>query len=253
MTNRKVFKVLIPIMALFLCGVLVLVERYGVRKEKIETVNTDISSFSEAVDMETSCLILTSEEEVSVIYREMMEDVLDGMKIGYDVAAAEEGVSKQLLESYQTVVLTFQDWSCIGNELPILFEWVKDGGYLMTTVSPAANNSFRAIMQKIGIISLEDEYPGVYGFRMRNQCMIGAEEGDVFSYSVEEEEGLQTSLMVELEEACDVWMESEDGMVPLLWTKEHGDGKVAILNVAIADKYQRTSIDDKQFQPSGWI
>lgn len=239
MTNRKAFKVLIPIAALFCCGILVLAERYGVKKEKIETVTTDKASFTAAVESETSCLILTSEETISSTYQEMMETVLNGMKIGYDIAKAEDGVSEQELEQYQTVVITFQDWEAIGEDLQTLFQWIKGGGHLMTTVSPVNSSSFGAVMQKVGIVSMGEGYPGVYGFRMLQDCMIGAKEEDVFSYAIEEEDGLQTSLSVELDENCEVWMESENGQVPLLWTKELGEGKTAILNIAIADKYQR--------------
>ncbi len=238
MTNRKAFKVFIPLMALFVCGVVVLAERYGVRKEDIEIVTPDTSSFTPPVEQEKSCLILTSEEDVSAIYRDMMGIVLDGMKIGYDEAAVDGGLSEELLAGYRTVVITFQDWQSIGEDLQILFQWVKAGGHLMTTVSPVDSGSFRAAMQKIGVMDIGDEYPAVYGFRLKNNCMIGAGEGKVFSYAVEEE-GLLTSLPVELEEKCEVWMESEDGEVPLLWTKKQGEGKVAIINIAIADKYQR--------------
>lgn len=239
MTNRKALKVLIPIVALFFCGIIVLAERYGVKKENIEVIATDTYSFTPEVEIASSCLILSSDEKISETYQEMMETVLDGMKIGYDVSRAEDGISAQLLEQYQTVVITFQDWEAIGADLQTLFQWVKGGGYLMTTVSPINSSSFGAVMQKIGIVGIGDEYPGVYGFRMLQDCMIGAGEEDVFSYAVDEKEGLQTSLMVELDERCEIWMESEDGQVPLLWTKELGEGKTAILNIAIADKYQR--------------
>ncbi len=229
---------LLPIAALFLFGLIVLAERYGITAKLPVAAWVEETSFTQAVGLERTCLILTSEEQVSELYQDMMEVVLSDMRIGYDVADAEDGLTEQQLGGYETVILTFQDWEALGEDLRTLFAWVGEGGTLMTTVSPSYGSSFGTVMQKIGIVDIGDDYPEVFGFRMSRDCMIGIGEGEVMEYALDGE-GLQTSLNVELDENCEVWMESEDGQVPLLWTKEQGDGKVAILNIAIADKYQR--------------
>lgn len=240
MRKKQIIKVMIPVAALILCGIIVLLERYGVTNDYIQTYRLlETSEFTEDVTEEKTCLMLTSEEEVSAIYEEMMDNVLDGMEIGYDTLFLNDGLDGAVLDDYDTVVITFQEWKAIGEGLPALFEWVQDGGKLMTTVTPIVDGSFGAVKAKLGIISLGDSYPEVRGFRMLGDCMIGASEDEVFWYALEDEEGLTTSLQVELDEECKVWMESEDGSVPLIWSRDYGEGRVAIVNEAIAEKYQR--------------
>lgn len=230
-------KIWIPIIALFVGGMVVLMERVGVTYEYTQNNRTQLV-FSDDVEMDRECLILTSREEVSEIYETMMGIVLSDMKIAHESVSV-ENFDVETLGDYDTVVITFQEWGGLGENLPELFAWVKSGGNLMTAVTPVADGSFGAIEAKFGIISVGDEYPQVRGFRMLNDSMIGAPEDEVFWYVGEEEDGLYTSLMVELDEKCTVWMESEDGEVPLLWTRDYGDGTLALINEALSEKYQR--------------
>lgn len=240
MKGRHGFKIVIPLIALFLCGVVVILERYGITHEYTEGKGKEKNlAFSEEVALQKSCLLLTSEEEVSAIYEKMMSDVLDGMKIGHDSLFVDESFDAAVLSDYDTVVFTFQEWGTLGNALPEIFAWVKAGGNLMTTVAPSMDGSFVAVESQLGIISVADGYPAIYGFRMLKDCMIGAGEDEVFWYAGEDEEPVYTSLAVNLDEKCDVWMESGDGAVPLIWTRDYGEGKVAVINEAIAEKYQR--------------
>lgn len=240
MKKKQIVKVMIPITALILCGIIVLLERYGVTSNYVQTCELlKDSDFTADVREQNTCLMLTSEEEVSVIYEEMMDHVLDGMEIGYDTLLLTDGMDASVLRDYDTVVITFQEWKAIGESLPALFEWIQDGGKLMTTVTPAVDGSFGAVKGKLGIIGLGDSYPEVRGFRMLGDCMIGASEDETFWYAADGEEGLFTSLQVELDEKCKVWMESEDGTVPLIWSRDYGEGRIAVVNEAIAEKYQR--------------
>ena len=234
-------KIWMPVLVLVLCGMAVLLERFGVVCATVEKEPDGAGPvYSEALPQDTVCLILTSQEEpeTSAVYEKMMVAVLDGMKVGYDIRDAEAGVSADLLEKYETVIVTFQEWGCLGENLPELFSWVKKGGGLMAAVTPAWDSCFQAIALKAGIISCDGEYPEVRGFRMRGDCMIGAAPERLFSYVEEGEEGLHTSLMVELDESCRVWMESQEE-VPLIWTRDYGAGTVAIVNEALTEKYQR--------------
>lgn len=240
MKKKQIVKVMIPITALILCGIIVLLERYGVTSRYVQTYELlEESDFTSEVKEQKTCLMLTSEEEVSVIYEEMMNRVLDGMEVGYDTLLLTGGMDTGILWNYDTVVITFQNWKAIGESLPELFQWIQDGGKLMTTVTPVVDGSFGAVKGKLGIIGLGDSYPEVRGFRMLQDCMIGASEDEIFWYAAEGEEGLFTSLQVELDEKCKVWMESEDGSVPLIWSRDYGEGRVAVVNEAIAEKYQR--------------
>lgn len=240
MRNRKNRKLLIPVFALLLCGAMVLLERYGITGQNVnEPVWQAAADFSEDIEMESTCLILTKENEISTVFEKMTGVVLDGMKVRYDSRDIAEGISRELLDSYETVVLTFQQWGDLGDELVVLFQWVRDGGKLMAAVAPGYDGGFGAVMKKVGIENVGDDYPEIWGFQIRNHCMIGATDDEVFECVPREEEGLGTSLQVQLDPESHVWVASEDGTLPLLWTRDYGKGRVAVINVVITDKYQR--------------
>lgn len=240
MNKNHGMKVWIPVLALFLCGAVVVLERYGVTYEYTDNqAQNNVLEFSEAMETEKTCAVLTNGEEVSVLYEVMMSVVLEEMKVGYEILPVGENFDADILKAYDTVVITFQDWSALGEGLPGLFSWIKAGGSLMTTVAPIANGSFGTVASKLGIVSIGEEYAGIYGFRLLGDCMIGAPEDEVFWYDASGEEALHTSLQVELDEKCSIWMESEDGEVPLIWSRNYGEGTIAVVNEAIGEKYQR--------------
>lgn len=240
MKKTNCVRILIPIAALFISGIVVLLERYGVTYEYTsKEALVSLKDKTEAVMDEPACLILTSDDSASRDYEEMMAFVLDDMKIGYDVCSVDESFSADRLKDYDTAVITFADWAKLGDELSGVMSWVENGGGLMTTTTPAADKYFEAVGTRLGIVSIGEEYPAVYGFRLKNNVMIGAGEDETFKYAQSDDEVLYTSLEVELNDKCQVWMESDDGRIPLIWTKDVGEGRVGIINESIVSKYQR--------------
>lgn len=232
MKSKKPYRVLIPIIALLICGIIILLERNGITyKETLEEHKELV--FTPSIAQEKTCLILTNEEEVSGICTEIMCDVLEGMKIGYDVYKAED-FSYDLVENYETVVLTFQSWLSLGEDLQQLFAWVKKGGSLMNTLTPDVDAGFLAVSGKVGIENIDDEYPLVDGFQFFNDCLAGAPKGRIFPI-----EQMQGALGIQLDSECRTYMASGDGKVPLLWTKQYGEGQIAITNNVLTEKYQR--------------
>lgn len=241
MKIKNAGKVLIPLIALLVCGVVVLMERYGVTSEYImpgQAGNQELS-FSEAVSEETTCLILTNKEEVSAIYEEMMSFVLDDMCISYDVLFLDGENTIGDLSDYQTLVLTFEDWDVLSNDLLAICDWIKAGGAMMNMCTPLPGAAFLTVAGKLGIESGGTEYVSVKGMQVLNNQMIGGEEGRIFWYSDNHEEALETSLSVHLSDMCEVLLVSEDGKVPLLWKCKYGEGTFVIFNEVITDKYQR--------------
>lgn len=238
--KKNSLRVLIPVAALFLCAVVILLERYGITYDQTQQLIMEDLNFTEDITVENTCLILTADDEYSVIFEEMMKDVLSGMKVGYESMLVTENFDASVLDNYQTAVITFEDWSVFGKQLKNVFNWVKSGGHLMNTITPAADGSFGTISSRLGILSIDDEHPEIFGFRMKNNCMAGAPEDREFFYALEEGEGgLQTSLGLELDDSCEIYMVSTSEEVPLIWARNYGDGRVAIINEAISDKYQR--------------
>ncbi len=237
-TNES--KVLIPVIALLISAVVVLLERYGVTykyTDQKQVVKSEEKT--DAVETDTTCLILKTDDDTSPEYADMMAFVLDDMKIGYDIRQADDSFSCDTLDDYDTVVITFSNWERFGNKIVDIMKWVENGGSMMTTTAPEINSIFKAVSSKLGIVSMGDEYPKVYGFKLTNNVMLGASDDTVFKYALTEDDVLQTSIEVELNDKCNVWMKSDDGRVPLIWTKDIGAGRVGIINESILSKYQR--------------
>ena len=119
-------KILIPIIALLISGVVVLLERYGVTYEytKQEPV-IKLEEKAEAVKTDTTCLILTADDDMSHEFEEMMAYVLEDMKIGYDTCQVDENFTADVLDRYDTAVITFSDWEVLGDEIAGLMKWVE--------------------------------------------------------------------------------------------------------------------------------
>lgn len=240
MRGKIIGKVMLPVAALFVLSILVFRERAGIGYEQTDVQAKEWnSSYTQEVEQDTVCLILASEEDVSLAYADMMEYVCGSMRIGYDRVEAEDGFDAAMLEKYDTVVVTFQDWSVLKDQLLKLYSWVKSGGKLLTAVTPTPNSYFQAVSAKFGIDVIEEYYPPVYGVKFLEGCMLGADEDSVFWYDRERIEGIVSSMSVELKSSCKVYMTSEDGGVPIIWTNDYGAGKIAIINEVITQKYQR--------------
>ena len=242
MKKRTVAKILLPLIALLLCGIVVMLERYGVTNEYIASNQSKVDElvFSTPVSEDATCLILTNDEDaVSAIYEEMITVVLEDMRVSYDIIEVQENVDLTGMEEYETVVITFEDWSVLGDKLLAICDWVKAGGAMMNMCTPVPNAGFLAVSGKLGIESGGTNYVSVTGVQVMNDCMIGGKEGEVFWYSDDGTEEIETSLNVCLNGQCEVLLASEDRSVPLLWKNNYGDGSFVIMNEVIIDKYQR--------------
>ncbi len=240
--RKYLIKVGWPILALLLCAVVIQVERNGVKYEATqEQCFIEESEYSDAVSSLTECIVLTdSRDTVSGIFEEMMCFVLDSMRISYAVRDLSDApLSGEELAKYRTAVLTVENWDYLGETLPELMRWVREGGRLMNTSTPLPTVNFQVVASQMGICEGGTEYTGVSGFYVLEDFMIGANEEMLFHYLEEGEEPLQMSLAVLLDEDATVYMESEAG-VPLLWSKEYGEGRFVFMNETIVgNKYQR--------------
>lgn len=90
-------------------------------------------------------------------------------------------------------------------------------------------------------IDIIDNYPNVYGVRFLKGCMIGADDDDIFWYDRSMKEGVMSSLQVQLKNDCEVYVVSEEGDVPIVWTNDYGKGRVAVINQAVTENMQEAS------------
>lgn len=236
-------KTLLPVAALFVLSILVFRERAGIGYEQTSAAVREWEViYTEEIELTKECLILTSAEEVSGTYLGIMETVLDGMKVGYDICRVDENFEVSVLDEYAAAVVTFQDWDVFADKLMPVFSWVKKGGRLLTVVTPEVDPFFNAVAAKFGI-DIIDNYPNVYGVRFLKGCMIGADDDDIFWYDRSMKEGVMSSLQVQLKNDCDVYVVSEEGDVPIVWTNDYGKGRVAVINQAVTEKYARGFIN----------
>ncbi len=242
MKKRNAKKILIPLTALLIFGIVVLMERYGVINKymDVETADRECLVFTPEVREEADCLILTCERyEEDSVFEELIYFVLDEMRVSYDVQEVREDTVLNELDKYRTLVLAFSDWSMLGDNLLVICDWVRAGGSMMNLSTPNPNTAFFAVAGKLGVAGGGDDYVAVSGFQVMNESMIGGMEGDVYSYVTEGEEPLDISLNVVLREDCEVLLASEDGSVPLLWRCEYGEGVFTIFNESVYGKSQR--------------
>lgn len=242
MKKRSAKKILIPLTALLIFGIVVLMERYGVINKYMDVEAADRESlvFTPEVRGEADCLVLTcGMYEEDAVFEELIYFVLDEMCVPYDVQKVTDDTVLNELDKYRTLVLAFSDWSMLGDNLLVLCDWVRAGGRMMNLSTPIPNTAFFAVAGKLGIAGGGDDYVSVSGFQVMNEAMIGGIEGDVYSYVTEGEEPLDISLNVMLREECEVLLASEDGSVPLLWRCEYGEGVFTIFNESVYGKSQR--------------
>lgn len=239
MKKKLAGKIMIPIVALFIISILVFRERAGISYDETDAaVKKWEDIYTPDILQTPECIILTSAEDISSAYLDIMETVLTGMKVSYDICEVNKDFDTAVLDGYSAAVVTFQSWEVFGDNLMPVFAWVKDGGRLLAAVTPEADAYFNAVSAKFGI-ETADEYPPVYGVKFLNGCMIGADDDDIFWYDREMLEGIVSSLQVQLKKECNVYVTSEDGSVPIVWSNDYGAGRAAMINQAVTQKHIR--------------
>lgn len=239
MKKKLAGKIMIPIVALFIISILVFRERAGISYDETDAaVKKWEDIYTPDILQTPECIILTSAEDISSAYLDIMETVLTGMKVSYDICEVNNDFDTAVLDGYSAAVVTFQSWEVFGDNLMPVFAWVKDGGRLLAAVTPEADAYFNAVSAKFGI-ETADEYPPVYGVKFLNGCMIGADDDDIFWYDREMLEGIVSSLQVQLKKECNVYVTSEDGSVPIVWSNDYGAGRVVMINQAVTQKHIR--------------
>ena len=230
---------MIPIVALFIISILVFRERAGISYDETDAaVKKWEDIYTPDILQTPECIILTSAEDISSAYLDIMETVLTGMKVSYDICEVNKDFDTAVLDGYSAAVVTFQSWEVFGDNLMPVFAWVKDGGRLLAAVTPEADAYFNAVSAKFGI-ETADEYPPLYGVKFLYGCMIGADDDDIFWYDREMLEGIVSSLQVQLKKECNVYVTSEDGSVPIVWSNDYGAGRAAMINQAVTQKHIR--------------
>lgn len=234
---KKYFKIIWPLLALTLVGVVLYMERTGVTQvvKKQEIQEQYISKErTPAVTPETDTLVLwNAKDETSSMLCKEMQQILDDMRVAYDVLDMEQ-YSAVLLEPYEKVVLCFSNMDLFGDEIGELAAWVKAGGGLMNMVTYDITPNFQVVANKMGILEGGNSYAPTSGFWVDEDFMIGAAERE-FAFG----ETYESSLRVLLKDSCKTYVYALENDLPLLWEYNYGEGKFVVFNQALSGKVTR--------------
>lgn len=183
---------------------------------------------------EPECMIFWQDDANGKNGLELMEAVLGQMKIPYAACNGSRAAEVNLRE-YRTVVLSVTDFSILGESLLDMIDWVKAGGGLMVLYPPDFNGIFQSVSASLGISQVGKSYYAVEEMHFAREFMLG---GDLTNLRITDP--YESSLVVELYDDCEVYLEShDDKKMPLIWTRELGEGRIVFDNLGFLGKAYR--------------
>ena len=215
------YYVLTPAVCLLLCAVLILSYRGLPMEERPARLSALEDGKSGGADPEKSAGFLLLYEDRSDLVR-VVEDTLGEMRYGWRSAAA---LTEEALSRVHTVLLCSPALRSLeGEEAVRLIRWVEGGGRLALMTAQADAGWFSIVKRKLGILESRSDYRVYNSFRLKSGAL------PVFDGIVLDEEVEDYALPVTLEDGCRVWMETGDAGIPLMWTRDVGQGRVLVCN-----------------------
>lgn len=239
--NRKkyrfhaVFCVFIGFFAMF-C--LLLMERKGIRYESAahgsELLSADQITVNKPLGEEAECLLLVnSQNPNSMSARAEYEQILTDMRIAYQVQDVENPETVLDFDDFRTVVLLLPDVTPLGDHLLTLCEWVQSGGHVLFGIPVAKTHAFSAIQNHLGILESGYDFQLVPDFRVLNSFMLGGDRTYTF------DDPYEAAMNVGLDDQCDIYASTADERVPLIWSRDYGEGRFVCCNLAYCVKSTR--------------
>lgn len=248
-----------PVLFLAAFTVLIVLQRGGFASDiNLPADIPEESEFSTPVAAEsTECLLVTDRSDAqTVTVASEMRYVLKDMRVSYiERDISDVNVEKDTAK-VQSVVLALQDWDGFGSDIGRLMEWVQNGGSLMCAMTPEPAGNFMACRRYLGIEEGGGTYTGITGIQAASPSVIGYGNKRDYPFHLADGETMMTSLAVRLDDEAKVLFTSSDGQVPLLWSIDYGEGRFAVINDVISDKFQRgfyciaySSLSDMELWP----
>ena len=193
-----------------------------------------ITAQEAAADLARNCLVVRdSRSEDSLAAYEQFQQILLDMKIGYDTADLAEGALPDLLP-YETCLVLVSAPAAFGEDILKISDWVRDGGRALFALTLVKDNYLSLIEQKLGIISSGYENVLADSFCPTSDFMLGGGE----EYGIVD--AFDSALSVELDETVTVYAATGgERSVPLVWSKDYGEGRFVIDNFGIYEKAVR--------------
>ena len=236
----SLFRIALGFSAIF---VLLLLERVGILYGSSDSEvgildSSNIARIKEAGGNEICLLVMDSGSDTSLNAYEQYRHILEDMRVKTEVVdLAENSFDKNLLENetekVKTVVFCINDYSPLGEGVLDIANWVKSGGRALIGIAPQRSGAFDTISTKLGIIEMGNSFSVVDDFSSAPGFMIGAQK----SYKVEDP--YESALTLQLMDSCEVYASANEGKTPIIWSKDHGDGKFVFCNFSYMSKAYR--------------
>ncbi len=204
-------------------------------KQLNDLPNSVVSEKKRKSEAEKTCLVLSdSRQESYDVYIEHISDVLDIMRVGYDMVDLAKDTIPSFYD-YKTTVITFPDLDALNESSTNLLEWVQDGGGCMLFCAPSGTPTFHFLARYMGIADGGVNYASFSGISLKSGFMIG---GD--NYTFHWGEPMTTAISCRLSDTATLYAESDDdAATPLIWKSECGNGRFAVMNVGLCEKATR--------------
>lgn len=172
-------------------------------------------------------LIYDPQEELSVLYKENIEDTLKYMKRSCETIeiSRTESISYR---NYEMVILASQGIETkLKDGAGRIFDYVEEGGkFFWGILQNEVENEFFSSYKKMGVIDYGD-YLSFQKMEFNEELLPGM-KGEVFD-SPEFED---VCLFVRLDEEAKVYISADinDQAIPLFWTYDYGEGRIGCYN-----------------------
>lgn len=243
--NKGVFKkfviTCVTMVVLAALSVVLLADYMGISYSVAPFQLTDLpesalSQKEERENAEASCLVLRdSSQENNDIFTGHVEEVLQQMRVGYDITDL-AGESVPDFSAYSTCIVVFQHLDVMGQSIVDMCNWVEqNGGRVLIFCSSDASPAYRYLCPYIGVEEGGRAYSSVNGMYLSDDFMIGS-EGFQFHW----DEPMSTAINIRLNDGAKVYAWSDDeSRLPLVWSNNVGSGRFVVMNIGLSEKTTR--------------
>lgn len=235
--NRRFGRLLEVLLCFLGLALFVLAERAGLRYQASDYQDPYLPvaqayNWKDPGDEKTCLLVFNSEVSDSRQAEEQLGMILTDMRVGvaeWDLANA----PLPDLADYQTLVVAVSDLEMFGESILDLCSWVEQGGSAMFALPLQKETTMDLISAKLGIVQSGYENALVKAVVPDENFMIGG--GKAFEVT----DPYESSASVRVDESCEVWARSDENGVPLIWSRNFGEGRFVIVNLGFMEKAYR--------------
>lgn len=170
-------------------------------------------------------LILRTEDEISEKLSGNLQKVCDWMNLDHETI----DVSRKDSVSYKgydiLVIATMDVENGLGTDLERVMDYVEDGGRLFWAIMPEEiGSSFLSVYRQLGITDVGN-FTTINGISFRGELLPGSR-----NLSFAGEEFSDSAIALRLDESCRLYVEAEETGLPVVWSRDYGEGRLIFYN-----------------------